>query len=48
MPKAYASTVVNAPASTVWAAIRDFNGLPGWVAAIADSTIEDGLSLIHI
>lgn len=42
MPKAYASTVLNAPASTVWAAIRDFNGLPGWVAAIADSMIEDG------
>ncbi len=42
MPKAYASTVVNAPAATVWAAIRDFNGLPGWVAAIADSMIEDG------
>lgn len=42
MPKAYASTVVNAPAATVWAAIRDFNGLPSWVAAVTDSMIEDG------
>ena len=30
MPKAYASTVLNAPADEVWAAIRDFNGLPAW------------------
>ncbi len=27
MPKAYASTVVNAAADQVWAAIRAFNGL---------------------
>ena len=30
MPKAYASTVLNAPADEVWALIRDFNGLPVW------------------
>ena len=42
MPKAYASTVVDAPADRVWAAIRDFNGLPGWHSGIADSEIEDG------
>lgn len=42
MPKAYASSVINAPADTVWAAIRDFNGLPDWHPGIADSVIEEG------
>lgn len=42
MPKAYASTVLNAPAADVWAAIRDFNGLPSWHPAVTDSEIEDG------
>jgi len=42
MPKAYASTVVDAPADKVWAVIRDFNGLPTWHPAIADSGIEEG------
>lgn len=44
MPRAYASTVVAAPADTVWAAIRDFNGMPGWHPGIADSEMEDGKS----
>lgn len=48
MPKAYASTVLNAPAHEVWAAIRDFNGLPGWHPGVADSSIEDGLSGQHV
>ena len=30
MAKAYASTVLNAPAKEVWALIRDFNALPTW------------------
>ena len=42
MPKAYASTVIDLPADKVWATIRDFNGLPTWNAAMADSEIEDG------
>ena len=42
MPKAYASTVLNAPAGEVWALIRDFNALPTWHPGIADSEIEDG------
>ena len=42
MPKAYASTVVDAPADKVWAVIRDFNGLPTWHPAIADSEVEEG------
>ena len=43
MPKAYASTVLNAPAEEVWALIRDFNALPAWHPAVTDSEIEDGL-----
>jgi len=42
MPKAYASTVLNAPSVDVWAVIRDFNGLPSWHPAVTDSEIEDG------
>lgn len=42
MPKAYASTVVDAPAKKVWADVRDFNGLPAWHPAITRSEIEDG------
>lgn len=43
MARAYASTIIEAPVETVWSLIRDFNGLPSWVPAVADSTIEDGL-----
>ena len=42
MPKAYASTIIDLPADRVWAVLRDFNGLPTWNAAMADSEIEDG------
>ncbi len=42
MPKAYASTVLHAPASDVWAVIRDFNALPAWHPGVKDSEIEDG------
>jgi len=43
MARAYASTILDAPIETVWAAIRDFNGLPSWHPAITRSEIEDGL-----
>ncbi|UDL93786.1 SRPBCC family protein [Lichenihabitans sp. PAMC28606] len=43
MSKAYASTIVPAPADTVWAIIRDFDGLPTWHTGIAKSSIDDGL-----
>ncbi len=43
MARAYASTILDAPIETVWATIRDFNGLPSWHPAIARSEIEDGL-----
>jgi hypothetical protein len=42
MVKVYTSSVIEAPASEVWARIRDFNGLPGWVPVVADSRIELG------
>ena len=40
MIKVYTSSVIDAAADTVWAHIRDFNGLPKWHPAIADSRIE--------
>jgi uncharacterized protein YndB with AHSA1/START domain len=40
MTEVYASSVLNAPADRVWEAIRDFNGLPQWHPAIAESRIE--------
>ncbi len=42
MTKVYVSSVIDAPAERVWACVRDFNGLPGWHPAIADSRIEGG------
>lgn len=42
MPKVYTSSVITAPAERVWATLRDFNGLPDWHPAIAESRIEGG------
>ncbi len=42
MVRVYVSSVVDAPADTVWARVRDFNGLPQWHPGIADSRIENG------
>jgi hypothetical protein len=39
--RVYVSSVIEAGADTVWARIRDFNGLPVWHPAIADSRIEN-------
>ena len=39
MPRVYVSTVVNARNDRVWARVRDFNGLPNWHPAIAESRI---------
>jgi polyketide cyclase/dehydrase/lipid transport protein len=41
--KIYTSSVVEAPADRLWAAIRDFNGLPKWHPLIRDSRIEGNL-----
>jgi hypothetical protein len=40
MVKVYSSSVIDAPADRVWAAVRDFNALPQWHPAIRDSRIE--------
>ncbi|MDA0709779.1 MAG: SRPBCC family protein [bacterium] len=37
-----ASSVIDAPIERVWVTIRDFNALPAWHPAIADSHIENG------
>jgi Polyketide cyclase / dehydrase and lipid transport len=37
----HVSSVIEAPLAAVWALIRDFNSLPLWHPAIADSEIED-------
>src|ERR687896_181493 len=42
MARVYTSSVINASADRVWGRIRDFNGLPNWHPAIAESRIENG------
>jgi hypothetical protein len=42
MVKVYTSSVIDAPADRVWALLRDFDGLPRWHPAIAESRIEQG------
>ena len=40
MTSIFTSSVIDAPVDDVWAKIRDFNALPDWHPAIADSRIE--------
>jgi hypothetical protein len=42
MIRVYTSSVIDAPADAVWQQVRDFNGLPSWHPAIAESRIEAG------
>jgi len=42
MATVYVSSVINASREKIWESIRNFNGLPDWHPAIADSKIEDG------
>ena len=42
MPHIVKSTILNAPTDAVWNVLRDFNGLPNWHPAIAESRIEGG------
>lgn len=42
MPRVYASSVIDAPATRVWERIRDFNALPRWHPRIRESRIENG------
>ena len=44
MIRIYTSSVIDAPADTVWGAIRDFNALPNWHPLIVDSRIENGFA----
>ena len=41
MVQVYVSSLIDAGADTVWSRVRDFNGLPQWHPAIADSRIEN-------
>ena len=41
MVNVYVSSVIEATATAVWSQIRDFNALPEWHPAIADSRIEN-------
>jgi hypothetical protein len=41
MVRIYISSVIDAGADNVWARIRDFNAMPLWHPAIADSRIEN-------
>lgn len=40
MAYVYTSSVIGAPADRLWATMRDFNALPDWHPAIAESRIE--------
>jgi hypothetical protein len=42
MIKVFVSSVIEATAGKVWAAVRDFNDMPSWHPLIARSTIEGG------
>lgn len=42
MVKIFKSSVINTNIDKVWMKIRDFNALPNWHPAIANSFIEDG------
>jgi hypothetical protein len=43
MVKVYASSVIDTPAARIWELVRNFNSLPDWHPAIADSRIEGNL-----
>jgi len=43
MTRVYVSSVIPAPAASVWRRVRDFNGLPDWTPFVAESRIEQGL-----
>jgi len=42
MIKVCSTVVINVPLADIWSKVKDFNGLPGWHPAAADSKIEDG------
>lgn len=42
MIEVYRSSVIPAPAKSVWTLVRDFNAMPEWNATIRSSRIENG------
>lgn len=42
MTQVFVSSVIDAPLGEVWARVRDFNAMPDWHPAIAESRIENG------
>lgn len=48
MPTITVSSVIDAPASEVWAVIRDFNGLPSWHPRMVESHIEGDMQTNQI
>lgn len=44
MAYVFVSSVVDAPAASVWSVVRDFNAMPQWHPLIADSSIENGMT----
>lgn len=43
MTRVYVSSVIPAPAASVWRRVRDFNALPDWTPFVAESRIEQNL-----
>jgi len=43
MAQVYISSVIAAPASSVWAIVRNFNALPEWTSFVAESRIEQNM-----
>jgi Polyketide cyclase / dehydrase and lipid transport len=43
MAQVYISSVIAAPASSVWAVVRNFNALPEWTSFVAESRIEQNM-----
>jgi Polyketide cyclase / dehydrase and lipid transport len=43
MAEVFVSSVIAAPAGTVWRVVRDFNGLPNWTPFVVESRIEHNL-----
>jgi Polyketide cyclase / dehydrase and lipid transport len=43
MAEVFVSSVINAPAGTVWQVVRNFNSLPDWTPFVAECRIEHNL-----
>jgi Polyketide cyclase / dehydrase and lipid transport len=43
MPQVFTSSVIQAPAPSVWAVVRNFNALPDWTPFVVESRIEQNM-----